>query len=234
MAHNDFRKHEQTTQELQNRGFDPTFDVPTVEILGFDDGGNALRRIAVDTDGKQEVTATVGGNVAHDAADSGNPVKVGLKAIAHGTNPTAVAAADRTDWYGNRAGIPFVIGGHPNIITKNYNVADADGAQTDADIIGAVGSGTKIVVTMLQVMCDQATTAATQCRIGFGTANTPALDAAGVLLSHGGIAPGSGVVIGNGSGIIGVGADGAELRVTCEDPAGGSMDITVTYYTIES
>jgi len=48
------------------------------------------------------------------------------------------------------------------------------------------------------------------------------------------VSPCSGVVIGNGSGIIGIGADGEELRVTCEDPAGGSMDITVTYYTIES
>lgn len=59
MAHNDFTKHEQTVQELQNRGFDPTFDVPAVEVLGYDDGGNALRRIAVDANGKLELTANV-------------------------------------------------------------------------------------------------------------------------------------------------------------------------------
>ena len=35
------------------------------------------------------------GNIAHDAVDSGNPIKVGAKAVAHGSNPTAVAAADR-------------------------------------------------------------------------------------------------------------------------------------------
>lgn len=182
-----------------------------------------------------DILAAMGeGDVAHDSADAGNPIKVGMRAIAHGTNPTAVAAGDRTDLYASRAGVPFVMGGHPNIITKNYNVADADGAQTNADILGTIGTGTKVVVTMVQVMCDQATTAATQCRIGFGASTTPALDAAGVILSHGGIAPGSGAVVGNGGGIIGIGGDGEELRVTCEDPAGGSMDITVTYYTIES
>ena len=58
MAHNEFNKHEQTVQELQNRGFDPSFDVPTAEILGYDDGNNALRRIAVDANGKLEVGAS--------------------------------------------------------------------------------------------------------------------------------------------------------------------------------
>jgi hypothetical protein len=39
------------------------------------------------------------GNVAHDAADSGNPIKVG--GYASTTVPTAVAAADRVNaWYG--------------------------------------------------------------------------------------------------------------------------------------
>ena len=145
-----------------------------------------------------------------------------------------MAAADVSDWYANRHGIPFVMGGHPNILTKNLNVSDADGAQTDTDILGAAAPGTKYVVTWLMVVVDEDTTAGTQCRIGFGTTNTPALDAAGVIMSHSGIAPGSGVMIGNGAGIIGVGADGAELRVTCADPTGGNLDIVVGYYTIES
>jgi hypothetical protein len=53
-------------------------------------------------------------------------------------------------------------------------------------------------------------------------------------MSHSGIPAGGGVVIGNGAGIVGVGGDGEELRVTCEDPAGGNLDITVGYFTIES
>ena len=54
MAHNDFQKHEQTPQELQNRSFDPTFDVAASEILGYDAAGGALRRIAVNSDGQLE------------------------------------------------------------------------------------------------------------------------------------------------------------------------------------
>src|SRR3990167_6984330 len=79
---------------------------------------------------------------AHGAADSGNPVKVGFKAIAHGTNPTAVDASDRTDWYSNTAGIPWVIGGHPNVITRSHIIADSDGAQTDAALL-TIATGAK-------------------------------------------------------------------------------------------
>ena len=41
------------------------------------------------------ITATSAGDVAHDAADSGNPVKIGGEA--HTASPVAVAASDRVD-----------------------------------------------------------------------------------------------------------------------------------------
>lgn len=172
--------------------------------------------------------ASVSGDVAHDSPDAGEPVKIGHKAIAHGTNPTAVAAADRTDWYANRAGIPFVIGGHPNIISLRANYT---AAQTDTAII-TVGAGTKIIITKCSVLADNANTVDVQARIGFGAVNTPTTT--GVVLSHPGIAAGSGVVEGNGSGIIGIGADGEDLRITSEVPTTGSIDVVVNYFTIES
>lgn len=178
--------------------------------------------------------ASVSGDVAHDGVDAGEPVKIGFKTVAHGTNPAAVAAGDRTNAYANRHGIPFFIGGHPNIITKNLNITDSDGAQTNTDILGAIGSGAKVVVTHISVTADHANTGDVAVRIGFGASAVPAADAAGILLAHAGIAPGSGVIMGNGGGIIGAGADGEELRVTCEDPAGGAIDIVVGYFTIES
>lgn len=208
-----------------------------VMMLGVANEANTARAAdsdyippAVDTEGNVRVV----GNRDHDAVDAGEVVKVGQVAIAHGTNPTAVAAADRTNWYANRAGVPFVIGGHPNVLTKNLQITDADGAQTDVDIIGAIGAGTKYVITWLLVMADKANTGGVACRIGFGTANTPAADAAGVLIDSTGIPAGGGVALGNGGGILGVGADGAELRLTCADPAGGGISVTVGYYTIES
>lgn len=177
----------------------------------------------------------VAGTKDHDAVDDGSPVKVGGKAVAHGANPTAVAAADRTDWYFNRAGVPFFIGGHPNVITRSHLVADSDGAQTDAALV-TVSAGTKIVVTRLTVICDNANTGDCRVAIGFGTANVPTAALAGVngMLVDGSFDGGAGVTIGDGSGIIGIGADNEDLRLTCSDPAGGNIRISYSYYTIES
>ena len=182
--------------------------------------------VPVDLGANNDVTAT--GNVAHDAVDSGNPIKVGHKAIAHGANPTAVAANDRTDWYANRHGIPFVINGHPNIVTFRANYTTA---QTDTAIV-TIGAGNKVVVTRLSVTADNANTVDVQTRIGFGATTTPT--GTGVLLSHPGIAAGSGVIEGSGAGILGVGGDGEDLRITSEVPTTGSIDVIVSYYTVES
>lgn len=179
----------------------------------------------------------ISGCTAHDAADAGNPMKLGAKAIAHGTNPTAVAAADRTDLYANRAGILFTIGGHPNTISRCVLITDANGAQTDASMVGTISAGTKVAVTAIAVTADKANTADVSVKVGFG-ATTIAADSStganGIILDHPGIAAGSGVVIGNGGGILGVGGDGEELRLTCEDPVGGSVAVTFSFFTIES
>lgn len=168
------------------------------------------------------------GDAPHDDADTGNPVKIGYKAVAHGANPTAVAAGDRTNAYANRHGIPFMIGGHPNIITLRTNYTSA---QTNAALV-TVSAGTKIVVTRCSVLADNANTVDVAVRIGFATATTPT--GAGTVLSHPGISRGSGVVEGNGAGILGIGADDEDLRITSEVPTGGSIDVMVSYYTIES
>jgi len=178
----------------------------------------------------------VGGDTAHDDADSGRPVKQGAKAIAHGSNPTAVAAGDRTDLYASRHGIPFTIGGHPNIITREYRWTTA---QTDDDMLGAISSGTKVVVTMIQVYISKATTVDVKVRIGFGTANVPTEptdgnNVAGVVFAHPKIAAGSGAVAGNGGGIIAVGGDGEELRITADAPTSGDGRAIISYFTIES
>jgi hypothetical protein len=180
--------------------------------------------IAVDTKGN----SMVGGNIAHDGVDAGNPILQGMRAIAHGANPTAVAAADRTVAYSNRAGIPFVIGGHMNSITIE---AAYTGAQTDTAIV-TIATGLKIVVTAIAVICDKANTVNVGYRVGFGTANTPTTT--GVVSTHPGVAAGSGVVEGNGGGILGIGADNEDLRITCTVPTTGSIRVKVTYYTIET
>jgi hypothetical protein len=182
------------------------------------------------------VTALTGGGVAHDGVDSGNPHKIGGRAIAHGANPTAVAAADRTDWLFNRAGVPFTIGGHPNTQTVSARIEDADGALTDQALVTVAG-GLKIVVTRLSITADGSNTGPYNVTVGFGAANVPAhahTGTAGILQDFAGVPAGGGITVGNGSGIIGVGADGEDLRYTVEDPAGGNLTITVSYFTIDS
>src|SRR3990167_2491169 len=222
-------------------------------VLSVDDNGGALTVDATnldirdltsvsDTVGVLQATASnlnaqVVGSVAHSAADSGNPIKVGMKAVAYGANPTAVDAAERTDWYANRHGVPFVIGGHTNIITRSVLITDANGAQTDASLVGTIAAGTKVGVTQITALVDNACTGDVAIRVGFGTANVPTQSSTGVdgmLFDHPGIAPGSGAVRGDGSAVIGIGADGAELRMTSEDPAGGNLTVTFSYFTIES
>ena len=179
---------------------------------------------ATDTEGNTRIV----GNRDHDAVDAGEVVGVGMRAIAHGTNPTAVAAADRTVWFANRAGVPFVIGGHPNVVTLE---AAYTAAQTDTAIV-TVAPGLKIIVTRCDFVADNANTVDVGFRIGFGAATTPTTT--GVVSSHPGVAAGSGVLAGNGGGILGVGADGEDLRITCEVPTTGSVRVIVSYYTIES
>jgi hypothetical protein len=180
--------------------------------------------IATDTEGNVRMV----GNRDHDAVDAGEVVGAGGRAIAHGTNPTAVAAADRTAWYFNRAGVPFVLGGHPNIVAVE---AAYTTAQTDVAVVTVAG-GLKIVVTSIGAYCDNANTVDVGLRMGFGATTTPTTT--GVVLTHPGIAKGSGVERGTGIGILGVGADGEDLRITSEVPTTGSLRVLVTYFTIES
>ncbi len=170
----------------------------------------------------------VQGDIAHDGVDAGNPVKIGGVAVAHSASPTAVAAADRVRWIFNRDGVPFIMAGHPN--TQSFRV-NYTAAQTNVAII-TVSTGTKIVVTECSVLADNANTVDVQVRVGFATATTPT--GAGVVLTHPGIAPGSGYSRGDGSGILGVGADDEDLRITSEVPTTGSIDVLVTYFEIES
>lgn len=184
----------------------------------------STQRVTIATDD----TPDVEGTIAHDGVDSGKPVKIGYKAVAHSTNPTAVAEGDRTDGYANRHGVPFYIGGHPNIVALR---ATYTAAQTDVALV-TVATGLKIVVTQIQVTVSNATTATPSVIVGFGTVNTPTTT--GVVLAHPGIPGGGGVSRGDGSGILGIGADDADLRITISVPTGGTLDVVVSYFTIES
>jgi len=196
---------------------------PSAGVVGLD-----WRVCPVDATGAALGTLT--NPVATTAGTASGTQTIGETAIAHGTNPTAVAAAAPTPLYASRAGVPFVIGGHPNIQTISTNYA---AAQTDTALV-TVATGLKIVVTGFMFTAHNANSVNVSVRIGFGTVNTPAYGAAQLIGTHPGVGPGSGFGRGSGSGIIGVGADDQDLRLTMSVPTGGSCDLTASFYTIES
>lgn len=171
----------------------------------------------------------VEGEIAHDSVDAStnNPIMLGGRGIAHGTTPTAVTANDVTRWYFNREGVPWVIGGAPNLITIRANYTTA---QTDTALV-TVAAGTKIIVTSCSVTNSNATTVNVAARIGLGATTTPTATG---CVTHPGLAPGSGIVMGTGAGQICQGADGEDLRITSGVPTTGSIDVLCSYYTSSS
>lgn len=175
--------------------------------------------------------ASVSGCTAHDAVEAGNPISNGITAVAHGASPTAVAAGDRTRWYGNRHGVPFTIGGHPNIVSTRTSFT---AAQTGTVISPTVSAGAKFVTTQIQITLDNASTVFPQVRVGYSTTTTVPTTT-GVLAAHGGIPAGGGLSRGDGSGILGIGADDEELRITTVGVAtGNGVEVIVSGFLIES
>lgn len=109
--------------------------------------------------------------------------------------------------------------------------ANYTSAQTDTALV-SVSAGTKIVVTRVLVTSDHGTTPDVSVVIGFGAANTPTTT--GVVAAHPGIDPGGGFNTGDGSGVLGEGASGEDLRITSSAATDGSIDVVVTYYTLPS
>lgn len=178
--------------------------------------------------------------IADDAAFTVGTTKVSMAggyAVAHGANPDAADAGDAGAILMNRHRIPFMMGGHPNTVSAEYL---STGNITDDNILPAISAGTKYVITGITVAASAANTTNATVRIGFGATTVPAQGAtnadavAKVVMSLPGIPPGGGAVKGNGGGIVGVGGDGEELRVTITNMATGNLTIVVDYYTIES
>jgi hypothetical protein len=90
--------------------------------------------------------------VAHDAVDSGNPIKLGAKAIT--AAPTPVAADDRTDLFADRYGQQYVNTKHVNHWKVYHDIAAADGAHTDEELVAAPGAGLSLYVTDIYITND--------------------------------------------------------------------------------
>ncbi len=200
-----------------------------------------LATIAGDTTDIEAATELIDDTIfADDAAFTAGTSKVqtvGGQAVAHGAAPDTADAGDAVVALFNRLRMQFVIGGAPNAVTETATVLDADGAQTGA-AIHTVSTGTKICVTRLVLTCSADNTVAVEFRVAFDTDGTFAAKSTtgtvGTLVDHGNIAPGGGLVVGNGGGILGCGADDEDLRYSTDDPVGDECSVSATYYEIAS
>jgi hypothetical protein len=176
---------------------------------------------------------------ADDAAFTVGTSKVmasGVQAVAHGSTPDTADALDAVIPLANRHRVPFLLGGHPNLQSSEYFTS---GAQTNDPVLPVISAGTIYVITGITVTCSNANATSPSVRIGFGAAAVPTQGTTGadgvakVLLSHPGIAPGSGMVKGHAGGIVGIGGDGEDLYITCTTPT-TSLIVQVDWFTITS
>jgi hypothetical protein len=110
-----------------------------------------------------------------------------------------------------------------------------DAAQTDLALV-TCSSTQRAVITYGQATVANSTTVDVGLRIGFGTATLPAVTndvgtgAAGVFMSHPGIAHGGGMVVANGGAPIAAGAADEDVRITTTVTTGGFLRVVLTYW----
>lgn len=106
--------------------------------LRTDSTGALWVSLGTKLDSTNDSVAAVG-NVAHDAADSGNPVKTGARAIAAMSGATLVAAADRADNMADLDGAQIVRENGAIGDYVNGNASNTDGTSTQVLAAGAAG-----------------------------------------------------------------------------------------------
>lgn len=100
------------------------------------------------TDPTGTTTQPIAGAVAHDSADSGNPVKIGGKA--RQTNPTAVADADRVDGFFDDVGRQVVVLNQARDLVGNQ-VTTITASTSETTIVTAGGAGVFNDLTSLTI-----------------------------------------------------------------------------------
>ena len=165
------------------------------------------------------------GNVAHDTADSGNPIKVGFQAET--ALPTAVANGDRVNAIADVFGRQLV--GNIDAAMQVWKSANYTTQQTGATI-WTPSSGKKIAITYLSVASYGTTSG--RVLIWFGaTADTTYTAGTDQLVWGGSFAPSAnskpGAIIQLPFGIVSANAD-YHLKITTD--AAISLDLTIYGY----
>lgn len=165
------------------------------------------------------VTGTVDprGNVAHDAADSGNPVKVGARALT--SLIAAVSNNDRVDLTTDKfARLLSTVAPLDQLVSGSTNFVNA----TAADVIPAPGASTALVITGLKVVNGHATV---------GTKVEILNDATKIDIGYAGPLGGGWVTPSNSNGLFPPLTTNKALRAKCLT-TGADVDVTAYGYKV--
>jgi len=124
-------------------------DLKTLIVLGA--GSAAIGKLAANSGvdiGDVDVASLTGGTIAHDAADSGNPIKTGARAVSSLATATLVAAADRSDAIADLDGAHIVKQLCPSADIKNERIADTAGTSAACTVFAAAASLRNYITTI--------------------------------------------------------------------------------------
>jgi hypothetical protein len=99
-------------------------------------------------DGTADST-TILGTTAHDAADAGNAIKIGAKAVDQLDGVTLVATGDKTDLYADLDGVQVVKPHTTNADILNERVSNTNGTSTDLTTFGATASARNHITSII-------------------------------------------------------------------------------------
>lgn len=120
-----------------------TVDAPLATPVNVQIGNATLAAGVIDETGASAVDAlAVGGGSPHDSVDSGNPIKVGFKALS--TLPTAVASADRANGISDLWGRQLV--SHIDPAMQLHKAFNATTTQAGTDVI-TPSAGKRLAIT---------------------------------------------------------------------------------------
>lgn len=132
-------------------------------VLATEDLAAVNNVAAVTQDVVDAINATGIPTVAHDAVDSGDPLKIGGRAVSSLSGGTNVAAADRTDAIFSVDGAQFVRHVCLGDIVSGVD-ADTDGSSTA--VIAAQAAGVKVYVTDVMIANSSASNVTVDLRDG--------------------------------------------------------------------
>jgi hypothetical protein len=162
-----------------------------LHIVGGSDGTNyrAIKTSSagiLQTDVLSAPTTPVNGTVAHDAADSGNPVKLGTRA--RSSDVGAVTENDRADLLSTLLGKLLT---QPYALPTNLTKGSANSTGTgDTSVIAAPGAGLRLYITSLVITNAHATVGTkVQLKSGATTTGYPRFYAAAAGGGWGGTLP---------------------------------------------